>query len=226
MNQDRRALLATALMLAGAAGAGALTPRTRRSEVLGALDLAAVIPTAFNGWREDTSLAKQIVDPQTQATIAATYTQTLSRTYVNDKGQRIMLSLAYGAELSDTGVGLHYPEVCYPAQGFKVDASRPFHLETPFGLIKARQLETQMAQIRFEPVTYWTMIGPATHYSGLDRKLAEIKLGLQGEKPDGLLFRISNITRETDQGFSLNTRFALDLLAAISPAARARLAGV
>jgi EpsI family protein len=227
MNANRRAYVASGLMLLGVATAKALTPKTRRSDVLGPLDLAAAVPINFGNWQVDKNAARMIVDPQTQATIDRTYTQTLSRVYVNTStGQRIMLSLAYGAELTDTGVGLHYPEVCYPAQGFKVTSTAPVILTFPQGSIKARQLETVYGDNRFEPVTYWTMIGPKTEYAGVDRKMAEIKMGLLGEKPDGLLFRISSISKKSAPAFELQKSFIEALLAATTPTSRARLTGL
>ena len=47
------------------------------------------------------------------------------------RGRQIMLSIAYGEDQRD-GMKLHYPEVCYPAQGFQ---SRSFQ-------IRADQLST------------------------------------------------------------------------------------
>lgn len=222
----RRAWIASACMLAAAAGAYAMTPRTRRSDRIGPLDLEAVIPVAFGDWQIDRGAGAVVIDPQTQATIAATYTATLSRVYLSRTGERVMLSLAYGAELSDTGIGLHYPEVCYPAQGFKVDAAHPVTLQLMGGTLRAKRLETHLGNSRQEPVTYWTMIGDRAEYGGLDRKLAEVRSGLRGERADGLLFRISSITRDSQAGFKLHERFADALLSALSPEARARVAGI
>lgn len=40
----------------------------------------------------------QVVNPQTQELLDKLYSQILTRTYVNAKGYRIMLSLAYGSD--------------------------------------------------------------------------------------------------------------------------------
>jgi EpsI family protein len=222
----RQALGALALMLTGVGGAWALKPRMRRTDVLGPLDLETAVPTEFGDWRAAPEAGNQIVDPQTRNFIASTYTQTLSRTYANSEGKRIMLSLAYGAELSDTGMGLHYPEVCYPAQGFKVQGNEKTLLKLQSGSIKARQLFTTYTDTRFEPVTYWTMIGPYAEYAGLERKWAEVSQGLQGLRPDGLLFRISNLSRDPEIGYALNRQFANDLVTALAPPVRERLSGL
>jgi len=75
-------------------------------------------------------------------------------------------------------------------------------------------------------VMYWTMIGGKSEYAGLDRKFAEIHIGLTGIKPDGLLFRISNINKNTISGIAMNDSFAAVLINALAPAARQRLTGL
>ena len=226
MPLQRRAFTATLLMATSIAGAYALTPRKRRADILGPFDLEASVPRQFGEWHVDTTVPRMVVDPQTQATIDKTYTKTLSRTYVNGKGQRIMLSIAYGAELSDSGMGLHYPEVCYPAQGFRVLSEQKLTLVLADRAVRAKRLETSLGDNRHEPVTYWTLIGDEAQYAGLDRKLSEIRSGLGGIRPDGLLFRVSNITRDTVAGFALNEAFADSIVRSMSPEARLRLAGL
>ena len=54
-----------------------------------------------------------------EAIINKIYNQTLTRTYINPRGDRIMLSIAYGRDQSDA-LQMHKPELCYPAQGFRL----------------------------------------------------------------------------------------------------------
>lgn len=226
MNADRRAFLASGLMLVAVAASYAMTPRLRRADVIGPTNLETLFPSSFGKWTVDKVTPNLIVDPQTLATIARTYTQTLSRTYVDGTGQRMMLSVAYGAELSDTGVGLHYPEVCYPAQGFKVISQRRTRLETPNGILKSTLLETAYGTQRYEPVTYWTMIGAHAHYGGLERKLAEVSSGLAGERADGLLVRVSSVDKDSDRAFENQRVFIADLLKNMPPKDRLRISGL
>ena len=53
--------------------------------------LAVMIPQTFGDWREETQSSAQIIDPQQQATIEKIYAETLSRTYVDTNGSRVML---------------------------------------------------------------------------------------------------------------------------------------
>ena len=53
----------------------------------------------------------------------------------------------------------HLPEVCYPAQGFKIiDKVDDGELTTAYGPISVRRLKTNMRS-RYEPVTYWLTMG-------------------------------------------------------------------
>lgn len=56
-------------------------------------------------------------------------------------------------------------------------------------------------------------------------KRAKLAFGLRGYIPDGLLFRVSSIDRDTSEGFQLQDRFVRDLLAAVPPAARGGFIG-
>ena len=46
---------------------------------------------------------------------------------------------------------------------------------------------------------------------GLSRKLAQIRYGLRGEIPDGMLVSFSSLGRDRDQQFILPERFIADL---------------
>ena len=202
----------------------ALTPTRKMADVGERVQLERLIPAEFAGWRIDTSLAPVTVDPALQARLSKIYNQTVSRTYINGRGDRVMLSIAYGGD-QRSDMQVHRPEVCYPAQGFQVLANRPALLETPFGSIPVRRLETRAAQ-RYEPVTYWMTIGDQAVPGLLERKLTALSYGFRGVIPDGLLFRISSIDRHSANGFAVQESFVTELLATVEPSARRRLAGV
>ena len=222
----RRAAIAAVLMAAASFGGQAMVPTKRMAELRGPFKLAEIVPTSFAGWQVDNSAVGGIVNPQTEALLNKLYSQLLDRIYVDPQGNRIMLSIAYGADQADDDVQLHYPEVCYPAQGFRVRSNRVEQIDTPEGGIKVRRLETQFNDSRFEPVTYWTTIGDQQSLGGWDRKISEIRHGLHGEIVDGLLFRISSIDRNSAQAFALQERFIKDIVAAMTPKSRRQLAGL
>src|SRR6267378_4531886 len=88
-----------------------------------------------------------------QALLDKLYSQILTRTYVNSAGYRIMLSLAYGSDQRGS-LQAHKPEVCYPAQGFALQANEAASIATSYGAIPVRRLLTSLGA-RKEPVTYW-----------------------------------------------------------------------
>ena len=222
----RRAVIAAVLMAAAAATGQAMVPTKRLALLRGPFKLEDLVPTSFAGWQVDNRSAGGIVNPQTEALLNKLYSQMLERVYVDGAGHRIMLSIAYGADQADDDVQLHYPEVCYPAQGFRVTNNRTAVLALAEGDVRIRRLDTQYGDSRFEPVTYWTIVGDQQSLSGWDRKVSEIRHGLRGEIVDGLLFRVSSIGRNYDEGFAIQDQFIRDIVRAMTPAARKQLAGL
>lgn len=212
------------LMLAGAALAAAMRPSGSLAEERTPIDLPTMVPTRLGEWREQPGVAVQIVDPELQQTIDAIYTQVLTRNYVRADGYRVMLSIAYGKAQTDN-LQLHLPEVCYPAQGFKLDRIEKVPLTLGDQTITARRMETRLGQ-RFEPVTYWTVVGDHITASGVDKKLTEMRYGLRGRVPDGMLVRISSIDRDSARAHAVQAEFANALVSAIRPDLRSRFAGL
>ena len=223
---NRRAAIAAVLMAGAAAAGQALVPTKRLALLRGPFKLEELVPVNFANWRVDDRTAGGIVDPQTAAMLDKLYSQMLNRVYFDDAGRRIMLSIAYGADQADDDVQLHYPEVCYPAQGFRVKSNRLDQLAVPAGAVRVRRLETQYGDSRYEPVTYWTIVGDQQSLSGWDRKVSEIRHGLRGEIVDGLLFRVSSIDRDSAAGFRAQDDFIKALVTALTPAARRQLVGL
>lgn len=220
----RRGALVLALALAAAGLAWQLTPTTRMATLHGEFLLEQAVPQRFGDWRQDNAAIAGVVNPQQEAQLKQLYSQILTRTYVNSRGQRIMLSIAYGNDQRDS-MQMHYPEVCYPAQGFQLKSSRPVQLQLAGTRIPARRLETVYGNQRYEPITYWTVIGETAVRGGVDKKLAEMRYGFRGLIPDGLLFRVSSIDRDSAQGFELQEAFLTEMAAVLAGQARARLLG-
>src|SRR5688572_1375910 len=151
------AITLSALMCAASVGAFVALPGLRSVATAPAIQLDSAIPKQFGVWREEPVRTVQLVDPQAQALLDKLYSQTLMRTYVDDKGYRVMLSMAYGDDQRG-GLQAHKPEVCYPAQGFSLRSNVPSELTTPFGRVPVRRLDTQLGA-RLEPVTYWFAFG-------------------------------------------------------------------
>ena len=223
MNIWFRNIILLVLMLAASGLALALRPSLKIADQGPKVDLEAMIPRAFGDWRELKQSSAQIVDPQQQESINEIYSQTLSRTYINDAGYRIMLSLAYGGEQSSS-LQVHKPDVCYPAQGFTLENKETGSLAFNNGSISLTRILTSLGQ-RIEPVTYWTTIGDKVVQSRFNRKLIEISYGLTGKIPDGMLVRVSSIDPDSHKAYEIQDRFALQMLEALAPENRQRLTG-
>ncbi|MES2369249.1 MAG: exosortase-associated protein EpsI, B-type [Pseudomonadota bacterium] len=211
-------------MFAAAGMALALKPTVRIVDSEPKLDLETLIPKAFGDWKIDETIVPLISNPEQQALIKEIYNQTLTRTYVNSNGEHIMLSIAYGGDQSDN-MAVHKPEVCYPAQGFQILKNPTIgSFATGEGSIPVKRLVATQGR-RIEPITYWTTVGDTVAVNGLKWKLQQLKYGLTGKIPDGLLFRISSIQADDTKAYHIQDAFTRDLLKAMSPDGRQRIIG-
>ncbi|WP_018506428.1 exosortase-associated protein EpsI, B-type [Thiobacillus thioparus] len=211
-------------MFAAAGMALALKPTVRIVDGEPKLDLETLIPKAFGDWKIDETIVPLISNPEQQALIKEIYNQTLTRTYVNSNGEHIMLSIAYGGDQSDN-MDVHKPEVCYPAQGFQILKNPTIgSFATGEGSIPVKRLVATQGR-RIEPITYWTTVGDTVAVNGLKWKLQQLKYGLTGKIPDGLLFRISSIQADDTKAYHIQDAFTRDLLKAMSPDGRQRIIG-
>ena len=218
-----RALLAAALMVAGAVLTYFGKPTLHLADQIGKPDLETLFPRQFGLWRVDASLPVILPAPDVQAQLDAVYNQVLSRTYVNAVGQRIMLSVAYGGDQSD-GTSAHRPEVCYPAQGFEITANAKAQQGAAGRTLAVRKLMSKLGG-RNEPITYWVVVGNEIATSGVEQKLAQMRYGLRGVIADGMLVRVSSIEPDMARGHAVQSGFIADMAAAIPSQARSRVFG-
>lgn len=185
--------------------------------------LAKIVPTTFDVWRE-LPVAPTVVTAQTQEMLQSIYNEILSRVYAAADGYQVMLSIAYGGDQRGV-LRAHKPEVCYPAQGFRLLDIADSALDTGYGRIPTRTMRTVLGP-RNEPVMYWFAFGGRTNSSAWERRLQGLRMAFTGQVPDGLLFRVSSIDTDALRAFRRQGEFVRALLDACSPQARARLAGL
>ena len=224
MKVNTTALTLAALMCCTSVVGFAARPNAKAAEKGKSLSLAAIVPKGFGEWQELPDQGLLVVNPQTQELLDKLYSQLLTRIYVNKDGYRIMLSMAYGDDQRG-GLQAHRPEVCYPAQGFKLGKIEDGSLATSFGSIEVRRMTTTLGA-RSEPVTYWLTVGDQVVQTAFEKRVAQIRLGLTGQIPDGLLFRISSIDNDDARAFALQQKFAADMLASVPAPARKQLSGL
>jgi EpsI family protein len=218
-----RLALALFIMVLALAGAEFMKPSKFWSDEIGSPKYEHILPKAFGPWVVLAGGGAAVVDPIQSEMLDKIYSETVSRTYLNQQtGRAIMLSIAYGRDQS-TDTQLHTPDMCYASQGFRVDERKPFQLSTPWGAIPAVHMKTAMGQ-RNEPLTYFVRTGDHVTDGSLQRNLARLGLALRGYKIDGLLVRVSEVTRR-DDAFAVQEQFLVDLMKALGQSDRPKLIG-
>ncbi|WP_310389596.1 exosortase-associated protein EpsI, B-type [Roseateles sp.] len=224
MNRLRWHGLALAILVSLAATLGPMAkPSIHLAEQQQKLDLEKVFPAVIGAWKLDTNLPVGIISPDVEAMLKKLYAQTLSRTYIGPDGSRIMLSVAYGGDQSDA-TRSHRPDVCYPAQGFQINSASSGVVAVQTGELPVRRMVAQLGS-RVEPVTFWFTVGEYTAVSGQDQKIMQLKYGLRGIVPDGMLVRVSSIGKDDAAEFKLQAQFIADMKQSMDATVRPRVFG-
>lgn len=213
------------LMLSSAIATKALTATEKIADREAPLDLKTAIPAAFGRWKVDAQAGENVVpNPDVQANLDKIYDQILARTYVNDAGERIMLTITYGSAQTQD-LRAHRQEVCYAAQGFDISALSHDVLDIFRHAVPVTRMFAQKDQ-RKEPVTYWFTMGNQVVLSRTERFLVQLKYSFSGVIPDGLLIRVSNLTPDKEGGFKTQQAFLNDMMPALNSATVTKLLGV
>lgn len=217
-------LLIGLAMLAAAGLALALTPRLMVADQGPKIDLEAMIPKQFGEWKVEETIVTLIVSPDVKALLDRIYNQTLTRTYINSKGERIMLSIAYGSDQSYSSQ-VHRPEMCYPAQGFQIGSVSKDLIDFSGTQLPVMKLVATQGR-RIEPITYWVMMGDSAVRGNLEQHFARLKYGLTGKIPYGILIRVSTISANEAQSYRTQEQFVRDMVGAVSMEYRKILMGM
>lgn len=198
-------------------------PRLQQSQE--APSLESTVPRKFGQWVERPQAQKQVsLSTGTGPNIDQPYDQTVMRTYENDRGQVVMLALAWGATQRQE-VKVHRPDLCYVAQGLQIRRLLPKSFADIAGASSA-VTGKQMIAIRGnggEAVSYWIRIGRLYSEDAIDTRLHIFKEGLAGRIPDGILVRASMPIRseaEATEAWPVLDDFLRELVAATPDAAR------
>jgi EpsI family protein len=217
-------LVAAALMLGGLGVSEWLKPSRVMADELRPVVMKEFLPEQFGDWRVDHSGPAVIYDPTVEAKLSTLYSGTLNVTYVNSKGDAMMLSLAYGKNQNSWNTAAHRPEFCYSAQGFEVQGRGQAKLALNGHDIDVIRLMSRRGQ-QIEPITYWVTLHDTAALPGISRKLQQMRYGLQGMIVDGFLFRISSLGSDEAEQFKLQEGFVRDLEKALPSEQRVRLFG-
>jgi len=217
----RQALVLAAAMAGTAAFAAYVRPRAIAPDRRLVLD--RLFPAQFGRWETDRVAAAFVRAADRQGQVSRLYDQVLERTFIDPAGQRVMLSVVYGAAQS-ADLQLHRPEVCYRAGGFRVGDLQQATLTPDGQALPVTRLLASMPG-RPEPITYWMLRGG--RHAGRDAAPLEARLRalLERVQADSLLVRVSSIDDDTQRAYRLHDEFVAELLQAIPPADRPLVAG-
>lgn len=211
------------LMVSSGALTKVMTPNIEIADQQDKINLEAMIPAEFGAWKVDPFTAALVVNPDDKGLLNKIYNQTLSRTYINNVGERVMLSIAYGRDQS-TDMHVHRPEICYRAGGFDIGEMTKTFVDTTIGRIPVMHLVAKQGT-RNEPITYWIRVGDSLTRGWFEQKLTAIGYGLTGKVPDGLLFRVSTISNDEQDSYRIQQAFLAAILQAVRDEDRYWLVG-
>nr|WP_316643902.1 exosortase-associated protein EpsI, B-type [uncultured Roseateles sp.] len=218
-----RAVVVAALMLGVATLSVVAVPEAKLSDTRKSFNLQTAIPEQFDDWTIDRSSIPLPPSPDQQSVLDQIYDQILSRTYVNSKGKRIMLSITYGSRQNQQ-MRAHRQEVCYSAQGFRISDLQRLTLPVAGTVVPMTRMVATQSQ-RVEPVTYWFTMGDTVVLSYWEREVSQLKFALSGYVPDGYLVRVSSLDTNSAGAFSAHLDFATQLMSHIDGELRQRLIG-
>jgi exosortase B len=214
------ALAAGLAMVGTAAAAPALKPHPDPGPPP---DLEAIVPSAFGDWRIDPDVAQIAPAPDVQANLDRLYRQIVSRTYVNARGEQMMLTVAHGGDQSDA-LKAHRQEACYAAQGFEIRSLQHAQLSAVGRTIPVTRLHAVRAD-RSEPVTYWFTMGDRVVLGRAERLRAQLESGLAGRVPDGMLVRVSSLSTDVARAHAAQQAFVAAIMGAIPSNQASRFIG-
>jgi EpsI family protein len=221
----KTSVVAAALLVA--AGVGAVVARPTLVSVQNPPDLETTVPKSFGDWRLVPTVGAQVSTSTGEPNIDQPYDQTVMRTYSNSKGEVVMLALAWGHKQQQE-VKVHRPDLCYVAQGYKVNSLAPaaFPLSGPSGAAATGKHMVATSGRNIEAVSYWIRIGSLYSENAMETRMRILKDGFNGTIPDGILVRASQSVRdpqEVQQAWPVLDRFLVELSQAVPPKTREML---
>jgi len=187
------------------------------------ISLKGMIPEQIGEWKIDPSIVPLEVSPEVTKGLHELYSQTLVRTYVNNAGEHVMLSVAYGGDQSGS-LSLHKPEFCYGSQGFEISDLERDNFSYAAHTFPVTRLMAVRGR-RSEPITYWTTVGDKVVRNGVDQKLQKLRYAMTGKIPDGILIRLSTIEEDKQHSYQLQNSFIQSMLSSMKPEDRTRITG-
>lgn len=218
---DRRLLLTSGLLVG--AGVAARASRLHLAAPITPLNLERAVPRQVGAWRATPQAVSVLPDPDQQKTLAATYEEVVSRSYVTPDQRLMMLVIAHGR--ADSGLlAIHRAETCYSAQGFSVRDAGAATLPPPYSAVAGRRLFAVKDE-RQEPIVYWATVAGQRSSTNIEQKLRLLRAAWAGRPLDSFLIRASTIGDDTPASYALIEAFLAQMLERLPAAVRPMLTG-
>lgn len=168
----------------------------------------AMIPNRIGAFSFDTESG--LVLPPSDALSDRLYDNLVTRTYTDPAGQVVMLLIAYNNK-QDGVLQIHRPEICYPAGGYALTPVVPIDVLMAGATPLPSQIFTATSEARNEVVLYWTRVGDEFPRRWIEQRWAVAEANLRGIVPDGVMVRVSAISKDIDRATPLLTTFIRDM---------------
>jgi len=216
-----RRKFALGLAFASVAGVAAARQPSKNVDYLGKAKLEEVVPEKVGRWTF-VSNSGLVVPPEDQLA-RALYSQLLTRTYMDEAGNGIMLLVAQSG--SQSGIlQIHRPEFCYTAGGYSLTPSMPHPVQLPGRELPALSISATR-EARTEQIVYWTRIGSHLPSSWTQQRLAVAMDNLKGYIPDAVMVRVSAYGNDKPLALADVDEFIRALMSAVTPQVRRVLIG-
>lgn len=206
---DRRGLL-IGTGLAAAGGIYYARPPMRLAMPFKQEHFSAAIPAKVGQWTSRKS-QELVLPPQDDSN--ALYENLETRIYEGAGLPTIMLLIAFSSK-QQNDIHVHRPEVCYPAAGFPILWTRPAQISLASKSLTGRELLADRGGLQ-ERIFYWVRVGHAFPISWFQQRLTMAVQNLQGEVPDGALFRASAIEEPDNPSSGAIIHFIQAFVAAV-----------
>jgi EpsI family protein len=213
-NVDRRSFI-IGTGLAAATGLYYVRTPVRLATPVSQESFSAAIPETVGEWTSRKS--QQVVLPP-QDDSNALYENLETRIYEGAGLPAIMLLIAFSSK-QQNDIQVHRPEVCYPASGFPILWSRQTPIDLPSGPVAGRELLAERGGLR-ERIFYWVRVGNSFPTTWAQQRLTMAVQNLQGEVPDGALFRVSAIEEPDNPSSEAIMKFMGAFLLEVPPVFR------
>lgn len=176
----------------------------------------SLVPRQFGQWRSIG--ASEVVLPPPDALSDRLYDNLVTRAYAAPGKEPVMLLLAYN-NIQDGVLQVHRPETCYPVGGFNLTETQRVTFTGDDKEIPANFF-TAAGPDRVEQVAYFTRLGSAYPRSWVEQRMAVIRANLAGDIPDGMMMRVSVLSRNAPASLAELEDFTNSFIAASPPRLR------